>query len=86
MLVIVISAYNLSTGCAYDRKIQWALVIYLSSLVVFFVNFYSKSYTARIADRRLSVTVGNRELTVGSGREESGKSEVRLRSNFSLSG
>ena len=43
-IVISISAYNVSTGCSYDSKISWALIIYLSSLFILFMNFFLKSY------------------------------------------
>lgn len=43
--MIVITAYNLYSGCGYDRRVQWTAVIYLITQFLLFLNFYLKSYT-----------------------------------------
>ncbi len=44
VFVIFLTLYNLFTGCEYDRKVQWALAIYVATQFFLFMNFYLKSY------------------------------------------
>ncbi len=44
VFVIFLTLYNLFTGCEYDRKVQWALAIYVVTQFFLFMNFYLKSY------------------------------------------
>ena len=44
MLIMTMITYNLSTGCDFDPRVQWAAVIYLTTQCLLFMNFYSKSY------------------------------------------
>lgn len=41
----MITVYNLTTGCGYDKRVQWAALIYLTTQFLLFLNFYMKSYT-----------------------------------------
>ena len=45
LLVIIITVYNLVSGCGYDIRTQWAILLYLVTLFLLFLNFYLKSYT-----------------------------------------
>ena len=45
LLVIIVSVYNLYSGCGYDRRVQWTAVIYLTTQFLLFMDFYIKSYT-----------------------------------------
>jgi hypothetical protein len=69
--VILITVYNLISGCGYDRRVLWTALVYLSSLFLLFLNFYRKSYTARptaaVVARKeadTSPAVGNRDIEV----------------------
>ena len=75
LLVIVITVYNLSSGCGYDIRVQWTALIYLSSLFLLFLNFYHKSYTTRpaVAEKKehISTAAGNGDARISTrgGRE-----------------
>ena len=46
------SAYNLLSGCGYDRRVQWAALIYLSTQFLLFMDFYIKSYTSTATKKK----------------------------------
>ena len=41
----MLSVYNLTSGCGYDVRVQWSALVYLTTLLLLFLNFYLKSYT-----------------------------------------
>lgn len=43
-IVIAQNVYALYTDCDYNRRVEWACVIYLSSLFILFMNFFIRSY------------------------------------------
>lgn len=43
-IVIAQNVYALYTDCDYDKRVEWACVIYLSSLFILFMNFFIRSY------------------------------------------
>ena len=46
-VVIAQNAYAIYTDCDYDKRVEWACVIYLSSLFILFMNFFIHSYVKR---------------------------------------
>lgn len=46
-VVIVQNVYAIYTDCDYDKRVEWACVIYLSSLFILFMNFFIHSYVKR---------------------------------------
>jgi len=57
VFVIFLTLYNLFTGCQYNRRVQWALAIYVSTQFCLFMNFYTKSYGKK-SNKAAGVTVG----------------------------
>ena len=46
-VVIAQNVYAIYTDCDYDKRVEWACVIYLSSLFILFMNFFIHSYVKR---------------------------------------
>lgn len=46
-VVIAQNVYAIYTDCDYDKRVEWACVIYLSSLFILFMNFFIHSYLKR---------------------------------------
>ena len=90
LFVIVLTVYNLSSGCGYDKRFQWIAVIYLSSLFLLFLDFYRKSYVAKKtlaedADKRIqgsSADVNEEpKATEGAGTKDPMDRQIWLRSS-----
>ena len=50
-VVIAQNVYAIYTDCDYDKRVEWACVIYLSSLFILFMNFFIRSYVKRPVQR-----------------------------------
>ena len=61
VFVIILTLYNLFTGCQYDRRVQWALAIYVSTQFCLFMNFYTKSYGKK--SNKAGATSGDRSIS-----------------------
>lgn len=80
--VIVVSTYNLLSGCGYDRRVQWAALIYLFTLLFLFLDFYTKSYTNTATKKKQREEEEGKETSTayekdGEGLPESGGARLR---------
>ena len=51
-MILVHTSYTLYLDCDFDKRVQWALVIYLLSHLALFSNFYFQSYLKKGRSRR----------------------------------
>ena len=65
-IVIAQNVYALYTDCDYDKRVEWACTIYLSSLFILFMNFFIRSYIQRPQQKQKTEEIDVTELRLSS--------------------